>query len=320
MSTLQLYLLGPLELRVGGEPLPKPPTLKSQALLGFLILHREHAQPREQLAGLFWGDRPDRKARQSLATALWHIRRCLPAPELLVSDAQTVQFDPLADYWLDLADFESLAAQDDLASLQSAVVLYRGDFLDGFYDDWILTERYRLETLYTGVLARLMAGQEQEGRYAAALSTAQLLLKSDALREDAHRLLMRAQCHLGQRHLALEQYRRCRKVARDELGERYMRMMAECLSQLEPEVLDVLLEATLLDGFDLDALLKRVTCPAIFVQGDANFGGLEDETARRAAALLPTGHVIKIEGAGHNVHQTRPEAILDTALPFLRTV
>jgi hypothetical protein len=28
------------------------------------------------LAGLFWGDRLESKARRSLATALWHIRRC----------------------------------------------------------------------------------------------------------------------------------------------------------------------------------------------------------------------------------------------------
>ena len=92
---------------------------------------------------------------------------------------------------------------DDTISLKSAVALYRGDFLDGFYDDWIINERYRLEALFSETLARLMMGQEAGGEYSAALSTALRLLRRDPLREDAHRLAMRAYCRLGQRNAAL---------------------------------------------------------------------------------------------------------------------
>jgi DNA-binding SARP family transcriptional activator len=97
------------------------------------------------------------------------------------------------------------------------VALYRNDFLDGFYDDWIINERYRLETLFSEALARLMVGQEAKGEHEAALSTALRLLDHDPLREDAHRLAMRAYCRLGQRNVALEQYRRCREVLQEEL-------------------------------------------------------------------------------------------------------
>ncbi len=74
-----------------------------------------------------------------------------------------VQFDPQADLWLDVEAFEIQASHDDVASLQSAVALYRGDFLDGFYDAWIINERYRLETLFSEVLARLMITHEARG-------------------------------------------------------------------------------------------------------------------------------------------------------------
>ncbi len=218
MSTLKLYLLGALQMRCDAQALPKPPTLKSQSLLAYLVLHRTRPQAREHLADLFWGDRSERKARQSLSTALWHIRRCLPDAELIVSDIHSVQFDPGVDLWLDVDDFESRATGDELNQLRSAAALYRGDFLDGFYDDWIINERYRLEALYADVLARLMGGHEIEGEHQAALATALLLLERDPLREDAHRLVMRTYCRLGQRNLALEQYRRCRRVVLDELG------------------------------------------------------------------------------------------------------
>lgn len=41
------------------EALPALPTLKSQSLLAYLVWHRHRPQPRERLAGLFWGDRPE---------------------------------------------------------------------------------------------------------------------------------------------------------------------------------------------------------------------------------------------------------------------
>jgi oligopeptide transport system substrate-binding protein len=218
MATLQVRFFGTLDICDDDGPLSKPPTLKSQSLLAYLICHRHYPQPRERLAGLFWGDRPEPKARHSLATALWHIRRCLPHEAYILSDPHTVQFDPQADLWLDVDRFEFEMAHNDVPRLESAVALYRGDFLDGFYDDWIINERYRLETLFSDALAQLMVGREADGEHEAALSTALRLLDHDPVREEAHRLAMRAYCRLGQRNVALEQYRRCQEIVGAELG------------------------------------------------------------------------------------------------------
>ncbi len=217
MPTLRFYLLGTLDIHRDGDRLPKPPTLKSQSLLAYLVVHRHRPQSRDRLVGLFWGDRPERKARGSLSTALWHIRRCLPG-DCVDSDPQAVQFDPESDVWLDVEEFESCVSQDDITALQSAVALYRGDLLDGFYHEWVIDERYRLETLFMEALARLMAGLEARGVSDSSLSVALRLLERDPLREDAHRLAMRAYCRLGHRNAALEQYRRCCEIVREELG------------------------------------------------------------------------------------------------------
>jgi DNA-binding SARP family transcriptional activator len=40
---------------------------------------------------MFWGERPERKARASLSTALWHIRHVLPDEDLILSNLHTVQ-------------------------------------------------------------------------------------------------------------------------------------------------------------------------------------------------------------------------------------
>jgi ABC-type oligopeptide transport system substrate-binding subunit/DNA-binding SARP family transcriptional activator len=224
---LRICTLGGFELWYGQSPLPLPATLKSQSLLAYLIAHRERPQPRDRLVDLFWGDRPERKARASLSTAVWHMRRCLPEDELILSDSHMLQFDPQAELWLDAEAFESLAAQGDMTDLQAAVDLYRGDFLEGFYDDWIINERYRLQATFLQALARLMTTQEARGEHEAALVTALRLLEQDPLREDAQRLAMRAYCRLGQRNAALEQYRRFQQVIREELGAQPMSETSE---------------------------------------------------------------------------------------------
>ena len=143
----------------------------------------------------------------------------------------TFKSTPAERFWLDVAEFEKLARTRTppahVSALQQAVELYRGDFLDGFYDDWVLSERYRLESLYCDALAGLMAAREALGEHEAALAVALRLLEQDSLREDAHRAAMRAYCRLGQRQAALAQYGRCQQMLQAELG---IEPMAETLA------------------------------------------------------------------------------------------
>ena len=221
--TFEIRLLGPLELCRDGTPVPLPATHKAQSLLAYLVTTRGRPQPRDKLAGLFWPDRPDPRARRSLATALWRIRRCLLADCLLV-DTQTVQFDPQADFWLDVAQFETQISRQGfaplstrLSELSAAVELYRGDFLEGFYDDWCLEERYRLESLYLGALEWLATAYERDQPHEA-LRCARLLLARDPLREDVQQLAIRLLVRLGDRAEALRQAQRCRTALWAELG------------------------------------------------------------------------------------------------------
>ncbi|OGO38051.1 MAG: hypothetical protein A2W35_21660, partial [Chloroflexi bacterium RBG_16_57_11] len=219
---LQVSLLGSPELSFAGQRLPLPATRKALALLAYLVLNRGKPQPRDRLVYLFWGDRPAEKARSSLSTALWQIGRCLSAKGYLLSEAQTVQFNPRLPLWLDVDQLETGVSQPDLHGLGSALALYRGDFLEGSYEEWIIRERYRLENLFLDGLVRWMAGHESAGDHRLALAAAQRLLTYDPLREEAYRSAMRAWVSLGQRNLALECYHRCCEILRAELNTQPM--------------------------------------------------------------------------------------------------
>ncbi|HEY74805.1 MAG TPA: AAA family ATPase [Thermoflexia bacterium] len=220
-----------MELRYAGAPLRLPATARSRSLLAYLIVHRERSHPRERLADLFWPDRPRARSLRSLSTALWRVRRTLPpGGDYILADPHTVQFNPRSDYWLDVEAFEQgvqdakSRAQDAegmescLLCLATCIELYRGDFLEGFYDDWCLEERYRLEGMYLGALERLMVLHEALDQPREALRYGDRLLACDPLREDVHRAVIRLQVRLGNRAEAVRQARWCRAVLWSELG------------------------------------------------------------------------------------------------------
>jgi DNA-binding SARP family transcriptional activator/predicted ATPase len=225
-------MLGPWELRIAGQVLPRPSTQKAQSLLAYLIVHSSTAHPREKLAGLFWPDADEDRAQRSLRTALWSLRRLLSSAQPDIAEAlATSRFDvrwaPQQDVDVDLEQFEQairqwLRVRDDpeaaAALLRPAVALYRGPFLEGLYDDWCLDERYRLEEQYLSMLQALVTGLEARGQYREAVSYAQQLLLVDPLREEVHRAIIQLLGKLGDRAGVTRQYQRCKEVLARELG------------------------------------------------------------------------------------------------------
>ncbi|MFZ0545576.1 MAG: tetratricopeptide repeat protein [Candidatus Promineifilaceae bacterium] len=215
MPTLRLYCFGRFELTYQDVSLPRPATVNSQSLLAYLACNRVRPTARDKLIDLFWGERPDHRARRSLSTALWHIRRCLPNETYITADNQTVQLT--GQLWLDVDAFYDHADTADLASLETAVSLYRGEFLDGFYNEWVIDKRYQLHGRYLETLRSLMIGYEEAGRYQQTLNTALLLLDQDPLQESANRAAMRNYARIGQRNTALEHFQHFREIIRQEL-------------------------------------------------------------------------------------------------------
>jgi len=229
MALLHLFFLGPLTLQTQGQPLPLPATQKAQSLLAYLVMHRSTPHPRLQLAGQFWPNLTDARARRSLNTALWQIRKVLPAADYILADPYNVQFNSAGDYWLDVVEFEALStptssdqpadeSTEYVGRLSQAVAIYRGEFLEGLYDAWVLEERYRLEARFLDTLSRLALTHQHRGAHQDALVCAQRLLQHDPLREDIHRLVIRLQLTLGDTVAAVRQCNYCRALLRGELG------------------------------------------------------------------------------------------------------
>lgn len=164
---LEIRLLGQFELRRDGETLSLP-SRPAQSLLAYLVLNPGIHHRREQLAGLIAPDADEAGARSILRHAIWRIRKTLgrdllTGRDYLVVDEIAASFDPLANYWLDVAVVCARHPPDALPqAVTAALDAYAGDLLPGFYDDWIVLERERVEAAFEGKmrhwLERLIAG------------------------------------------------------------------------------------------------------------------------------------------------------------------
>ena len=234
MSTLKIQLFGKFTVSCDGRELAGLEAGKAQELLCYLLVNRERPHPRETLAGLLWGDASTERSKKYLRQALWHLQCVLDeggesARTVLRAEHDWVQLDERAEVWLDVGDFERAfeAARGERGKglsdaraeeLRAAVRLYRGDLLEGWYQDWCLFERERLQNMYLLMLDKLMGYCEAHEDYEAGQHFGDLILRHDRAREGAHRRLMRLHHRAGDRTAALRQYERCVTALREELG------------------------------------------------------------------------------------------------------
>ncbi|MCR4403752.1 MAG: tetratricopeptide repeat protein [Candidatus Acetothermia bacterium] len=219
---MRIYLLGELRVYAGEERIALP-TKPIKALFAYLVTHRERGYPPEMLAGTFWGEASEERARASLNNALSALRRALSGS--IVVEYGNLRFNSKIECWLDVAEFEERLREsrglkrpeERLGPLRRAVELYRGDFLEGFYDDWAIVEQERLRELYLQALRELVGCHRALKEYSRAIECCRKILALSPLREEIHRELMYLHYTLGDRNAALLQYQECYKVLKEEL-------------------------------------------------------------------------------------------------------
>lgn len=230
---LRITLLGKFQIFWAGQSFDGIHARKQQELLSYLLVHRDRPHPRETLAAVFWGDYPTERSRKYLRQALWQLQSslnqiCPAAPEILLVEDRWVQFNPHVNCQLDIAEFElackvcraispSTSPVDRVEVLKQAAALYQGDLLEGWYSDWCLFERERLQNEYVGLLEKIISFCDRQQDCIQGLEYAQKALQIDPFAEWIHYQMMRFYSYSDRRVEALRQYKRCEQLMRDEM-------------------------------------------------------------------------------------------------------
>lgn len=235
MSTLRVRMFGRFSVQRDGPVLDGLDAAKVKELFSYLLLYRSRPHPRESLAELLWSEGSADQARKHLRQVLWLLQTALDADvksagsRTLLVEPNWVGLNPDVSIWLDVAVFEEAAARvrgvpgpelDVQAArcLQDAVGLYTSDLLEGWYQDWCIYERERLQNAFLAMLDKLTGYCEAHDEADGVLEYATRILRQDRTHERTHRRLMRLHYRRGDRAAALRQYERCAAVLHEEFG------------------------------------------------------------------------------------------------------
>jgi len=205
----RLSLLGTFALTGPDGPVDLP-SKKLAGLLAYLALAGPALQPRDKLVTLFWGSHFEVQARQNFRKALFRLRHAL-GPDALVSVGETISLSA-GLVACDVVRLHGLIREGSRISLAEAAGLYKGCLLSDVniteeaWSQWLEVERNRVETLAVDAMVSLGEQELQAGNHEQALESASRAVAINGLREDAHRLILKALAATGRKAEALKRY------------------------------------------------------------------------------------------------------------------
>ena len=229
---LTFKLLGEATIALNNSPVTEIGSRTAEALLIYLACE-QRPFARQYLAELFWEERDPEQSAANLRAALSMLRK--QVGDYLIVTRQTAAFNSELPHHLDINEFTTTAdggrrttdgePLSAVYRLSSAVALYAGDFLDGFYlresrafEEWSLLKREQLQQQAILLLRRLLADPAVMQDATTALAYASQLLALNPFSEYAYQQKITALARSGQLRAALQQYQACRAWLQAELG------------------------------------------------------------------------------------------------------
>jgi len=203
---------------------------KPLELLKVLIATENRSLIHDQVADILWPDTEGDKARHALFTTLHRLRKLLGHEETVLIQQHRLTLNSRC-CWVDVLAFEQIqeklgmllantnTSPDEVSRLSDCLLsLFRGEFLAGENDAWVLSCREHWRGKFLHSLTALAAFWERGSEWERAVELYLRALDTDELSEEYYQRLMFCQLRLGRRAEALAVYRRCQHNLRTHLG------------------------------------------------------------------------------------------------------
>ena len=225
-AVFQISVLGPVEVRRDGEPVPVPGG-KTSELLVRLALEAGTFVRADRLVEDVWAEDAVNTRRNTLQSKIAKLRRAFGDPQVIVSGdggytlaVEPSDVDALAVLRDAVTAAELLDAGDDRGAADlsaSALERYRGDLLQGA-GDWAAPHRARLDEARMELIETQFAARLGLGGAGDLIGDLESAVATYPYQEGLWELLITALYRAGRQADALATYQRVRTLLADELG------------------------------------------------------------------------------------------------------
>lgn len=209
----------------------------------FFFLLQSRPLTKEQIALVFWPDISPARLKMRFKINIYRIRQAL-GQDVILFENERYQFNRKISFSWDREEFDRLMEKSQQSTLQServelleqAAAIVGGEYLADLDADWVIPDRLKYQDEYRYALLELAALYLQEGRARDCLNAARQVLQSDALLEEAHRLIIQAYASLHDPANMTLQYRQYQQALEDELGIEPSSEISTLYEQLMAEI------------------------------------------------------------------------------------
>ncbi len=219
---LEVYALGPGFVLLDDKPID---TWEGHLprLLFFFALDRP-VITRSEICQAFWPELDTDQAVNVFHVTKRRLHKALNMDVLVHLDGY-YRINPELDIDYDvmhfatqLLDGRDRSNPDRIAAWQKSIDLYRGPFLQGHSDHWILDRRADFQAGFLDALSEMAKFRLSEGRPEHALALYQRAVSENPRREDIHREIMRLFTSLGRRSEAAAHYQKMLQELNNEIA------------------------------------------------------------------------------------------------------
>jgi predicted ATPase/DNA-binding SARP family transcriptional activator len=239
---LKIRLLGQFSVQLNGQTVELS-SRSAQSLLAFLLLNKNSRIRREKISGILWPELDEAMARKNLRQDLWRLRKTI-GREYFFANRVSLGFMTEENYRLDVASLEDEtlwagARKDILQQVEE----FGGELLPGFYEDWVVLERERLNAIYDNHIRLLINRLLEQHRWLDAVQCSESWIAHGEFPEHAYRSLLIAYSGLGDLPKVSQTFCRCEEALSKDLGAKpspeiidlYQRILAEDVTVLPPK-------------------------------------------------------------------------------------
>jgi DNA-binding SARP family transcriptional activator len=227
----RVSLFDGFELRCHDQRVELP--MVAQRLVALLAVH-DRPLLRAYVAGTLWPEKTDARSLANLRSVLWRLRQ--PDEGLIRSAGSHISLSEGVDVdvrRLVRLTTDLLAGTDVVPSRETSALLTAGEFLPGWYDEWVLAERERLRQLRQHAMEAMCSRLTQLGRHGEAVDVGLAAVGADPLRESARAALIAAHFAEGNAVEAIRQFKAYRVLLWNSLqvkpGPTLQSFVAACL-------------------------------------------------------------------------------------------
>jgi LuxR family transcriptional regulator, maltose regulon positive regulatory protein len=230
VTRLQILAFGDPEVLIDGVPVTRWHMTRSLELF-FFLLEKSHPVQKDQMIDALWPNATSDQIDTTMRTAIYYLRKAINKT-CIVYRSGLYSLDLAAVYGkqigYDISLFEesysrakkALKEQNDEVAgkaFTDMLVLYKGDYLQPFYNDWCSSRRDQLRQAHMDAHQQLALIALRRENWEESLKHWQYLLNRDICSEEAHYGIIYCYFQQGKRSLALKQYQDCCQILDEEL-------------------------------------------------------------------------------------------------------